>query len=95
MGSLSFTQAHGREKSQIPVLLITNRIRSGLYVCAVLVDSRSRLQRLLVELESIDLNGTIPPENQARRSEVLQSILELFSANLETRNGEKTTGTAS
>ena len=52
-------------------------------------DSISRYQKLLAELETLHQNGVKDFGNRTRRSEILQSILELFSLNLENREADK------
>jgi len=57
-------------------------------------DSLSRYGNLLAELEIIDQNGVTNSGNRTRRSEILQSILELFSANQENSDADKSAGSA-
>jgi len=54
----------------------------------------SRYRNLLAELEIIDQNGVTNSGNRTRRSEILQSILELFSANQENSDADKSAGSA-
>jgi hypothetical protein len=57
-------------------------------------DSVSRYRSLLAELEIIDQNGITNSGNWIRRSEILQSILELFSANMEHSDADQSAGPA-
>jgi hypothetical protein len=76
------------------VFFLTHKIRSGLYVCDMSTDSLSRYRNLLAELEIIEQNGVANSGNWTRRSEILQSILELFSANQENSDAHKSAGSA-
>jgi hypothetical protein len=82
------------DRSQLSVFFLTHKSRSGPYVRDMSTDSVSRYQSLLAELEIIDQNGVTNSGNRIRRSEILQSILELFSANLENNDAEQSAGPA-
>lgn len=54
----------------------------------MLRDAPLRFQNLLAELEDLDEERAVEVDIRTRRSEILQSILQLFSANAERAQSE-------